>query len=353
MTPDLKAEDLGLQEEEPLDVLDLPQLYTRPSAASLLFTLSELQSEPSSWASTPWSGDSRAISGTSTPYTRRRKVKSEGIPAYLTKIISSALQWIEDDAQKEQIWETAAHELSVRSGRTAQGDLTRSFTIPLSASDIHSLVELWIYEPALTADNLGHKTWASSFMLAQRLCRLKDDLPTNSILELGAGTGLVGMAAACVLCTHVVMTDLPEIVPNLERNLKDNAEIIGATGGTCSSAVLDWRNPECLVIDEQRQAAQSFSLIVAADMVYSQEHPRLLTTTIEYHMRRTPDARLVVEVPLRDAYDADLDILRCELANIGLTISQEGSETGIDDWSSGNDDQPTDVKCWWSVWKWS
>lgn len=340
-------------------VLDLPQLYTRPSAATLLATLLDLQSQPSSWGSTPRSGNSRSISGTSTPYTQRRKVKSEGVPAYLTKIVSSALQWIEDDAQKEQIWETAAHELSARSGRTGQGDLTRSFAVPSSAALMHDdhsnedeVIELTIFEPALTADNLGHKTWASSFALAKRLCQIKDELSAQSVMELGAGTGLVGMAAACVLRTHVLLTDLPEIVPNLERNLNDNAMVINSNGGSVSAAVLDWRQPEALLLASEQCAARAFSLILAADMIYSSEHPELLSNTIRHHLSKSSEARLVLEAPIRDAYSTDLTTLRTKLSHLGLVVSQEGWEIAFDDWSCGVDGSPTEVKCWWSVWRW-
>ena len=82
------------QAEQQRAVLDLPQLYTRPSAKTLLATLADLSSEPASWSTTPRSGTPGSRSGTATPFTRKRKVKSEGVPAYLTKIISSRLAWL-------------------------------------------------------------------------------------------------------------------------------------------------------------------------------------------------------------------------------------------------------------------
>ena len=46
------------------------------------------------------------------------RMAGEGIPRYLTSIIGSPLSWIENEATREWIWETASARLSERSGRT-------------------------------------------------------------------------------------------------------------------------------------------------------------------------------------------------------------------------------------------
>ncbi|KAL1591171.1 hypothetical protein WHR41_00107 [Cladosporium halotolerans] len=365
----LKASDLGLQDEEegPLDVLDLPQLYTRPPAPVLLSTLADLSSQPSSWESTP-----RSRSGISTPLKRKRKIRNEGVPQYLTKIISSPLAWIEDDGEKELVWEAASQRLSERSGRTAMGAITRSFAIPLLpetevhqavgvvnaeqelAPDADDIVELTLYEPALTADNLGLKTWASSYLLAKQLSALQQYIPNlpqdAAILELGAGTGLVGMAAGFVFQRNVILTDLPEIVPNLEKNVRSNASVVSSHGGTLSTAKLDWTKPDDFEADVYAGSPNSFPLILAADPIYSPEHPKLLVNAIEYHLRTDVAARVVIETPLRDAYAPERKDLRDRLSSIGLQIIEEGEEIGYDDWSSGQGEELAEVRCWWSVW---
>lgn len=356
-------------------VLDLPQLHTKPPAQLLLSTLADLKSEPPSWDSSPRSGTSRAVSGTSTPSSRRKvKVKREGVPGYLTRIISSPLAWIEGEEEKEQIWEVASQELTARSGRSAMGNISRSFLIPLSVAELSpanenvsseqalslgsdGYVELALHEPALTADNLGLKTWASSYLLAKRLCQLRSSLPSldhpSAILELGAGTGLVGLAAACVFARTVVLTDLPDIVPNLERNARANVSIVSSHGGSTETAVLDWSRPELFALSGgTAHRPHGFSLILAADAVYSSEHPRLLARAIDYHLGRERNARVVIELPLREAFAAERDDLRARLAGVGLVVVQEGTEVGFDDWSDGRSDELAEVRCWWSVWGW-
>lgn len=84
-------------------VLDLPQLYARPTASEILQTLQLLEIKPPSW-----NHDSCQ---------QKNQVSEEGIPKYLTGIVASKLSWVDED-RREEIWETASKRLSERSGRT-------------------------------------------------------------------------------------------------------------------------------------------------------------------------------------------------------------------------------------------
>jgi predicted nicotinamide N-methyase len=326
-------------------------------------------------------------SGTATPVRRRRKIRSEGVPAYLTKIVGSGLCWIQDEEQKEQVWELAARRLAERSGRTGMGALSRTFTIPLRANDEDETVQgkdgeeqdeedelhIILHEPALTADNLGLKTWASSYLLAKRLVILKDSLPSlrpdDAILELGAGTGLVGIAAAAIIGRKVILTDLPSIVSNLERNVRAN--VAALAGAEVETAVLDWSEPAAFALQSdipQLYPLHSFSLILAADPIYSSDHPALLVNAIAQHLSRDERARVVVEMPVREAFGAEREDFRRKMTALGLVVLKEGEEVGLDDWgqAGGNEGDVLDgehqeageeatgaeVRCWWSVWGW-
>lgn len=254
------------------------------------------------------------------------------------------------------------------------GAISRSFFIPLDVSsqdqgtgdgvtndsnDLHEEIsdgylELTLHEPALTGDDLGLKTWASSYLLAKRMSVLRNVLPpvdrTALVLELGSGTGLVGLAAAAVLQRHVILTDLPEIVPNLDRNARANALTLSSHAAQTDAAVLDWMHPASFFVDGRHDGrANSFPLILAADPIYSPDHPRFLAQAINHHLSLSKNARVVVEMPLRDAYLAERQDFRSRMAEIGLSLLDDGEETGFDDWSS-NDEEPLEVRCWWSIW---
>src|SRR2546421_3592003 len=108
------------------------------------------------------------------------------------------------------------------------GKGSRNFDIPKNSSG--ETVHIKLEEPALAAENLGLTTWGSSFILATHLHRfaldwnslhpaashLSDNPGTTtgstiSVLELGAGTGLVGLSAAAIWNTNVVLSDLAPI----------------------------------------------------------------------------------------------------------------------------------------------
>ena len=110
-----------------------------------------------------------------------------------------------------------------------------------------------LYEPTLTGDNLGHKTWVASYLLAKLLPSLllthcpwiHDTRPR--ILELGAGTGLVGLAASGMFVADIMLTDLEAILGNLRHNVEKNASLaVGEKNGMqgmVQVSVLDWSIP--------------------------------------------------------------------------------------------------------------
>ncbi|KAK4790291.1 hypothetical protein SAY86_017595 [Trapa natans] len=83
------------------------------------------------------------------------------------------------------------------------------------------------------------------------------------ILELGSGTGLVGIAAAAALGADVTVTDLPHVLPNLHFNAEANAPLLSSTGGAVRVAALRWGEAEDVEL-----IGNDFDLVLASDVVY-------------------------------------------------------------------------------------
>ena len=225
---------------------DLPQMWQRPAFEELLQVLAQLELQLPTWNS--------AISASSSLPTHTGLLsdqrKSE-VTRYLSSIVSSPLLWLRDDDQREQIWTQASKRMSERCGRTAMGELTRRWTLCYD-DDPESTFELVIKEPALTGDSLGLKTWGSAYVFSQALTRIantslssffdgtQDSLDGPKVLELGSGTGLLGLAAAALWKTQVTLTDLPSIVPNLRANAKQNEALVCSGGGEVLVGPLTW-----------------------------------------------------------------------------------------------------------------
>lgn len=327
-------------------VHDFQQLHQRPSSQSLIEALQGLSISQQSWDIDP---NKTAESPSSSAYSKhlyRNQCTLES--RYLTTIISSSLSWIVDESARERIWELASLRLCERSGRTALPQITRTFKICKT-------ITITLHEPSLTSDNLGLKTWASSYLLAKRLKYLQKPGRHAKVLELGAGTGLVGITAATVWGVKVHLTDLGDIVPNLERNVQANREMVELNGGGATTGVLDWEDAEEPDDDDKR-----YDFILASDPLYSPRHPMLLVMTICRWLKREGDngtaARVVVELPLRDAYMGEVEEFQSRMTDKCFKIQDQGEEVGFDDWEdsggglAADDERRRQVKCWWGVW---
>lgn len=265
--------------------------------------------------------------------------------------------------------------------------------IPDPFSRSRPSISISLHEPSLTSDNLGHKTWLASYLLAKRLVLLRRHLPLPppllhpsleselakpkppiesssaitastsepfQILELGAGTGLVGITAAALFpSASLHLTDLPAIVPNLQANVSRNifsekSDFDGSRNVTVG--VLDWSDlprSEAKVEAEVENEGlrRRYDLIIAADALYSPSHPTWLVNTINLFLRRQRNARVIIELPLREGYATEVQDFRTRMSETGLVLIEDGEEVGVEDWQGATEGDQQEVKCWWGVWR--
>ncbi|BFZ64032.1 Protein-lysine N-methyltransferase rrg1 [Saitoella coloradoensis] len=333
----------------PIHHLDLPRLKGRmlPSFETLATTLEQLTIAPPDWS------NPTASSGSAE--------HDPGITHWLTMLVSSDLHWLDTDDERDAVLAEASKRLAERCGRSAAPAMTRTFSLPTPSrmpTPIGTPVEmpfteLRIHEPPLTSDNLGLKTWGTSFLLAKRLPLLFPPPTTTNTsasesprkiraLELGAGTGLVGLAAASTLGWSVHLTDLPEIIPNLQKNIDLNEETIHAANGRATSGILDWNTP-----DLTHPSLRDLDIVLASDCLYASSHPTLVAHVTSLTLPRNAEAKFVVSVPVRPGGLGELPgMLWSALERVDLVILEEGEDLGWDDWGSG------EIRCRWGVWGW-
>ncbi|GMG32792.1 unnamed protein product [Ambrosiozyma monospora] len=256
--------------------------------------------------------------------------KSELIQ-YLTKVIASPLTHLSKNLnQQEQIWTHASLIISNLSGRWAKPDFTRKITT------IPNIKEIKLHEPSITEDNLGLKTWGASLTMSQRLSHRHNELLKEPILELGAGTGLVGITIGLLGYQDVTLTDLPEIVGNMKANVELN-ELntcdcnMGTTSHETSNGikcgVLDWSKPEQF----EGCPDAGYNTIILSDPIYSEKHPYWIQDVVKIMLSKSEDSRVLLQVPLRDRFGDIRQLLWNLLEEIELTEVESTLDEGLDD----------------------
>ena len=148
-------------------------------------------------------------------------------------------------------------------------------------------------------------------------------MQNKNVLELGAGAGLPSLIAAILGARKVVVTDYPdqELIVNLRHNIEhcfplENRSSIVAEGflwGSQSSCLKCHLQPD----------ADSFDLLILADILFNHsEHEKLLTTVRECLRKTTESVALVFFTPYRPwLLDKDLSFFALARAS-GFVVNK-------------------------------
>ena len=108
------------------------------------------------------------------------------------------------------------------------------------------------------------------------------------VLELGAGSGLLGIACAALGASRVIMTDLPYAIPLMKDNIKRNSSLIR---NEISCKECDWFEPPQLgdLLDLPENIAKETEVVIlVADCIWlAHLIPPLLRTLDKFAHART------------------------------------------------------------------
>ena len=137
-----------------------------------------------------------------------------------------------------------------------------------------------------TADTIdsGARIWDSGRALSGWIATNRIDGNKNCrVLELGAGTGIVGLTAAAAGAKSVVLTDQPDMVPLLEQNVRENKLQTNARAAPLLWGC-DHEETVKTLRDEESTAAATqmpvFDIVCGSDILYSPENFPLLLETL-------------------------------------------------------------------------
>ncbi|KAF2638299.1 hypothetical protein P280DRAFT_471411 [Massarina eburnea CBS 473.64] len=199
---------------------------------------------------------------------------------WLTSLIGRAEELeLEDEDDRERIVGDAAFILSSFSDSTAEDadeSLTRDFSFPTPKN---GTIDIQLNDAPLSGTDhtdVGLQSWGASIIFSELMCKEPARFGLNAfpedatIIELGAGTGLVSLTLGKLLPTladskvEILATDYhPTVLENLQTNIATNFPRFAEP--PVKTSMLDWSLPPPAL-------ESSAHMLFAADVVYAPEH---------------------------------------------------------------------------------
>ncbi|XP_046330298.2 protein N-lysine methyltransferase METTL21A-like isoform X2 [Haliotis rufescens] len=136
--------------------------------------------------------------------------------------------------------------------------------------------------------------WDAAIVLCEYLELHPEVVGQKQVVELGAGTGLVGIVAS-YLGGHVTVTERREAMPNLRKTVNSNT--VDSCPGSITAKELDWTT--------DLSPHPQYDVILGADIVYIEDTFQALLRTLVHTAREDT----VVLLSCRIRYDRDLHFL--------------------------------------------
>lgn len=157
-------------------------------------------------------------------------------------------------------------------------------------------------------NDLGFKTWGAAPMMAKLLLqqRIIPNLNDNCVLELGTGTGMVGLICDHLGAEEIYVTDYhPRVLANVAYNIKLNqsrAQISKLDFISVSkNEAPEWTN-------------KKFDIVIASDLLYEMEHAEHLPVAVEKLMKND----FYFMIPLRDTHWEEVNHFESKMKSCGL-----------------------------------
>merc|ERR1719348_1992061 len=122
----------------------------------------------------------------------------------------------------------------------------------------------------------GVVVWDAAIVLAKYLQTVQAQLQSRSVIELGSGTGAVGLSAATLGASPVLLTDLPALKDLIQHNISLNSSVISSE--KCTVAPLVWGDKEQEEKAIEVTGGQPDLILVSDCVFYSESVPPLVET---------------------------------------------------------------------------
>jgi len=173
------------------------------------------------------------------------------------------------------------------------------------------------------ANDTGNITWDGAIAMAKWLERHPSVCHHRRVLELGAGTGLVGLSTLTYGASHVYLTDLLYCLPIAQANVDKNIQMESIVPGCVEVRVLDWFDQKHAQWSQQE--LENIEVLVAADVIWQRELVKPYSDTVVCLLKRMNNGVAYVLYTSRYGEEFDAFVL-ATLQSSGLSIEAQAHD---------------------------
>lgn len=142
--------------------------------------------------------------------------------------------------------------------------------------------------------------WPTAFRMARHLCKRPDLVRGKSVVEVGAGIGLVGGVAAALGAACTVLTDCDCAMSVLEQN----QAMLRECGAAVEVTRVDWGDE----VDHATALSlcpdgEGFEVVLASDLVFAAVHTDRLAVSCGRLLARRPSALVLLGFEFREEWE--------------------------------------------------
>ncbi|KJE93865.1 hypothetical protein, variant 1 [Capsaspora owczarzaki ATCC 30864] len=261
---------------------------------------------------------------------RLQKFERAGMHHKLTRILAAALanpipkqhedtnEVDDEDEDDDPLVVLCSSIICNLSGPTARLPVTKTYPLPNG-------LQVVLREPDFADADVGWTTWPATRCLTEWLVSQPHLIRGKRIIEIGCGTAMAGIACALAGAEYVALTDyLPAIIKNTWVNLSLNGLAVKASQpaddqqqhanpdnlytsnpdspyettppATCSSHAHGTTDE----VTRLKKLCHAFDLVVACECIYEESHCELVSRTLSFLLRNTPNAECYVATPAHE-----------------------------------------------------
>jgi len=179
----------------------------------------------------------------------------------------------------------------------------------------------------------GFRVWDAGMILAKWL--ETNVQPSDTILDLGCGSGVSGIAAALV-GAHATLTDKAAIEARTQENIRLNAAAVAAAGGRCEFKPLDWTQLPArgTPLTKVGFPHDDYKFVVASDVLWAPFFIKPFLEVLQLCVK-SPSTTVVVVQKVRD--DSVDKAFLSSLSDYGFALDRSVVSTEIVDKQVSNE----------------